>query len=115
MNRMAFATTLAAIASGFVGGIASNSIFATRPVHAQVQVEPPDALGPNSPIPRPHTRTAPGEVTAERFVLVDRDGNVYGVIGMNGDHPEIDFYDKSGKVIWRAPFRAGLTPLAMAR
>jgi len=114
MKKTVFTTVATALAAGFLGGAAAHSLFTAAPVHAQVRIEPPNTPSPNAPIPRPGRRPAPGEITAERFVIVDHQGNVFGVVGMYGDHPEIDLYDKTGKVVWRAPFRAGLMPLAMA-
>jgi hypothetical protein len=76
-------------------------------VHAQALLQ----NGPPPPaIRRPGKQPAPGVVAAQRFLLVDPAGNVFGVIGMNHDRPEIDLYDSNGNVVWRAPGHFGVTP-----
>lgn len=93
---------LIAALAGFLGGIVPQALFSSRTVHAQT-------VGPQ-PIPRPGNHISSAEVAAQRFLLVDSNGHVFGVIGLNKGKPEIDLYDSSGKVIWRAPGHFGYTP-----
>lgn len=93
---------LIAALAGFLGGIVPQALFSSRTVHAQ-------AFGP-APIPRPPKHISSAEVAAQRFLLVDSQGHVFGVIGLNKGRPEIDLYDSDGKVIWRAPGHFGITP-----
>ncbi|MGH7138319.1 MAG: hypothetical protein ACREHD_21425 [Pirellulales bacterium] len=97
---------IAALA-GFLGGIAPQALFSSRTVHAQAFVQ---NAPPPPPIRRPGKHMAAREVAAQRFLLVDSAGHVFGVIGMNRDQPEIDLYDSNGNVIWRAPGHFGVTP-----
>ena len=50
-------------------------------------------------------------LSARSFVLVDKDGNVYGRLGMKAGKPQLELYDDSGKVIWSAPSEAVVKPV----
>jgi len=81
-SRLAF---LLALAAGFTGGLASRCLEPAQ-VHAQAQ-------------------TAPSELRAQRFVLVDQAGVTHGafLIETNGA-PELEVTDAKGRV-FAAQFR----------
>jgi hypothetical protein len=92
-----FATIVCAVIAGFLGGMASQGLFHVTQVKAETAEAPPQNL---QNLPRPK------RVVAQRFVLVDADGAVHGEFKMNDGKPEIDLYDKSGKVFWSTNARA---------
>lgn len=94
-------TIAIAALAGFLGGIAPQAFFSSGTVHAQT-------FGP-APMPHPGKHPGAREVAAQRFFLVDSSGRVFGVIGMHNGRPEIDLYNSSGKVIFRAPGHFGLS------
>ncbi|MGH9638454.1 MAG: hypothetical protein ACRD3Y_00210 [Bryobacteraceae bacterium] len=95
-------TIVIAALAGFLGGIAPHAFFSSRTVHAQT-------FGP-APLPRPGKHPGGREVAAQRFLLVDSSGHVFGVMAMNHGRPEIDLYNSAGKIIFRAPGHFGLSP-----
>ena len=48
-------------------------------------------------------QTPAARLSANSFVLVGRDGNIYGRFSMRSDKPKLELYDESGKVVWAAP------------
>ena len=50
-------------------------------------------------------------LSARSFVLVGRDGNVYGRLGMRAGKPQLELYDEAGGVIWSAPTEALVKPV----
>jgi hypothetical protein len=70
------------IVAGLVGGIFCQALFVTL-VRAQ-----------NQPVP-------PKELSAERYILVNKQGTTSGVFGFDKDgSPEITLLDARGRVIW---------------
>jgi hypothetical protein len=91
MKRL-LTTTLCAIGAGFAGGFASQAFLSSPVVHAQTAHS-----GPPSP-----ERSAPSEIRAERFVMVDANGNVRGEFKTEKGDPEIILYYADGRT-WKAP------------
>lgn len=50
-------------------------------------------------------------LSAHSFVLVGRDGNVYGRMSIRDHKAELQLYDEAGKVIWSAPPEALVKPV----
>jgi hypothetical protein len=86
MNRAALTLTLA-LAAGLLGGTLSRYVTPTT-VLAQDQ------------------STAPREIRAQRFTLVDEHGTVLGVFGLDspeqGSNPTIRLFEESGREVFRA-------------
>jgi hypothetical protein len=75
-----------AIATGLLGGVVSHYVW-PQPVHAQSQA------------------TAPKEVRAQSFVLVNDKGEVQGVFSFDesqAGRPTIKLFDGNGREIWSA-------------
>ncbi|MDQ2777080.1 MAG: hypothetical protein M3Y57_19490 [Acidobacteriota bacterium] len=86
-------TTLCAIAAGFAGGFASQTFLSSPVVHAQTaHIEPPSTP----------EKSAPSEIRAERFVMVDANGNIRGEFKTEKGNPEIVLYYADGRT-WKAP------------
>ncbi len=86
-------TILCAIAAGFAGGFASQSLLSSGVVHAQTaHIEPPGTP----------EKSAPNEIRAERFIMVDASGNVRGELKTEKGNPEIILYYADGRT-WKAP------------
>lgn len=92
MKRVSsFATVACAVIAGFLGGMASQDVFHVTAVKAQTAEPPPR---------NPQNALRPQRLAAQRFVLVDADGVVHGEFKINDGRPEIDLYDKNGRVFW---------------
>ena len=58
-------------------------------------------------------RSAPKQITAESFVLVDLNGRVSGTFGFDkAANPSITLLDKSGNVVWKQNGKVNTQPLA---
>ena len=80
MNRTMHITL--ALAAGLVGGLLSRYLTPT-PVFAQTQ------------------NSAPREVRAQSFLLVNKQGLSLGRMGFDSDgHPNITLIDEDGRTIW---------------
>ena len=53
-------------------------------------------------------------LSANSFVLVGVDGNVYGRLTVRAGKPEFRLFDQTGKVIWAAPPEAIMKPVTPA-
>jgi hypothetical protein len=83
-----------AFAAGLLGGVASRWLVPTPVVLAQTQAP------------------APKDVRAQRFTLVNEDGAILGMFGIDqglervngkrGGNPVIKLFDQSGKETWSA-------------
>jgi hypothetical protein len=55
---------------------------------------------------------APKEVQAQSFVLVNGDGSPAGLFGFDrAGHPNVELFDRTGKVIWSTDGKANSKPL----
>ena len=91
--RSLLTTILCAIVAGFAGGFASQAFLSSPVAHAQTaHIEPP----------APPERSAPREIRAERFVMVDANGNLRGEFKTEKGNPEIILYYADGRT-WKAP------------
>lgn len=103
-NVSSLAALVCAVGAGFLGGAISRNILPVASVQAQMIVPPPQ---------HPDNRPGPHGVVAQRFVLVDAAGTVYGEFKLNGDKPEIDLYDKNGRVLWKTNVNQGIRPVGI--
>lgn len=53
-------------------------------------------------------------LASHNFDLVGKDGRVYARLTAREGKPELEFYDKAGKVIWSAPPEVTLKPITPA-
>jgi hypothetical protein len=61
-----------------------------------------------------HAQAAPKEITAQRFVLVNNNGSPAGPFGFDKDGaPNVELFDKTGKVLWSASGTAKAKPLTV--
>jgi hypothetical protein len=83
------------IAAGLLGGFLSHYVSPVM-VHAQ-------------------TQTAPKEIRAQRFVLVNDSGSPSGLFGFDQDGtPNVVLLDKTGKVLWSASGTPKAKPLTVS-
>lgn len=50
-------------------------------------------------------------LSSHNFDLVGKDGRVYARLTAREGRPELEFYDRSGKVVWSAPPQMAVKPI----
>ncbi len=85
---------LCAFAAGLLGGIASHYV-SPQPAHAE--------------------SSAPRELRAESFVLVNEKGLVIGTLTDEAGRPALKLFDERGREIWSAGGKIGIRTAAVGK